>query len=163
MSSAPLRVLVQRAVKPAWLPGTAAIRRWAAAAAGAGRGGEITVRIVDEAESAALNQRYRGKTGPTNVLSFPAELDVPLPGDEPPPLGDIVVCAPVVEREAAEQGKTLEAHFAHLVVHGALHLVGYDHEEDADAEIMEAREREILAEFGFGDPYEAERAVPALE
>src|SRR5690606_19893546 len=130
MSRAPLRVLVQRAVKPAWLPGTAAIRRWATAAAGAGRGGEITVRIVGEAESAALNQRYRGKIGPTNVLSFPAEVDMPLPADEPPPLGDIVVCAPVVEREAAEQSKTLEAHFAHLVVHGTLHLVGYDHEDD---------------------------------
>lgn len=161
MSRAPLRVLVQRAVKPAWLPEAAAIRRWATAAAGAGRGGEITVRIVGEAESAALNQRYRGKIGPTNVLSFPAEVDMPLPADEPPPLGDIVVCAPVVEREAAEQGKTLEAHFAHLVVHGTLHLVGYDHEDDADADVMEAREREILAEFGFGDPYEAERAVRA--
>lgn len=158
MSNAPLRVLVQRAVKPAWLPGTAAIRRWASAAAGDGRTGEITIRIVGEAESAALNERYRGRAGPTNVLSFPAEIDAPLPEGEPPPLGDIVVCAPLVEREAAEQGKALEAHFAHLVVHGTLHLIGYDHEDDADAEIMEGRERQVLAGFGFRDPYEAEHA-----
>ena len=134
------------------------IRRWASAAVGAGRSGEITIRIVGEAESAELNERYRGRTGPTNVLSFPAEIDGPLPDGESLPLGDIVVCAPLVEREAAEQGKALEAHFAHLVVHGALHLVGYDHEDDADAEVMEGRERQVLAGFGFADPYEAEHA-----
>lgn len=155
-----LCVAVQRAVRPAWLPHAAAIRAWAAAAAGAGRDGEMTVRIVGEPESAALNERYRAKAGPTNVLSFPSDVAEPLPGGEPAPLGDIVVCASVVEREALEQGKTLEAHFAHLVVHGTLHLVGYDHLDDADARVMEGREREVLAGFGFGDPYrphEAER------
>jgi len=156
MSRGRLRVTVQRAVPCPWLPDTASIRRWAAAAVGSGRGGEITVRIVGEAESAALNETYRRKSGPTNVLAFPID-DVPLVPEEPTPLGDLVICAPVVEREAAEQGKTVTAHLAHLVVHGTLHLLGYDHDEEAAARVMEDREREILAGFGFDDPYRSER------
>ena len=120
-------------------------------------GGELTIRVVGEAESAELNERYRHKRGPTNVLAFPSE---PLPAegaeDELLPLGDLVICAPVVAREAAEQGKTLEAHWAHIVIHGALHLVGYDHETDAEAGEMEGRERELLAALGIADPYAAE-------
>ena len=118
------------------------------------RSGELTVRIVGAQESAVLNGKYRDKRGPTNVLAFPS--DAPdLPGAELLPLGDLVICAEIVAREAAEQGKPLEAHWAHIVIHGALHLFGYDHETDADAQRMEQRERELLAQLGFSDPYEA--------
>lgn len=125
--------------------------------------GELVVRIVDEHESASLNEQYVGKQGPTNVLAFPAD-DLPLPGKarrrgeanvlrEPKALGDIAICAAVVAREAAEQGKALKAHWAHMVVHGCLHLCGYDHMKAADAKVMESRERELLAGLGIADPY----------
>ena len=112
---------------------------------------ELTIRVVDEAEGRELNRTWRHKDYATNVLSFPADvpdgiLDIPL-------LGDLVICAPVVEREAAEQGKPSQAHWAHLVIHGCLHLLGYDHIEDDEAEEMEALERELLAELGHPDPY----------
>lgn len=112
---------------------------------------ELTIRLVDEPEGRELNHTYRQKDYATNVLSFPADipeglLDIPL-------LGDLVVCIPVVEREAREQGKDLKAHWAHLVIHGCLHLLGYDHLEDAEAEEMEALERQLLAELGYPDPY----------
>ncbi|MGB4074231.1 rRNA maturation RNase YbeY [Pseudomonas sp.] len=112
---------------------------------------ELTIRLVDEAEGRELNHTWRHKDYATNVLSFPADvpdelLDIPL-------LGDLVICVPVVEREAAEQAKALEAHWAHLVIHGCLHLLGYDHIEDEEAEEMEALERELLAELGHPDPY----------
>lgn len=112
--------------------------------------GEITIRIVDESEITALNQTYRGKSLATNVLSFVADMPVPT---EPHYLGDVVISAPVVAREAIEQGKPLQAHWAHLVVHGVLHLLGYDHAAAEDAAAMENLEREILAEFGYADPY----------
>ena len=111
---------------------------------------ELTVRIVDEAEMAELNARYRHKTGPTNILSFPFEAP---PGVELNLLGDLVIAAPVVQREAREQGKTETAHWAHMVVHGTLHLLGYDHLKPAEAEDMEAREINILHELGFSNPY----------
>ncbi|MFQ1852343.1 rRNA maturation RNase YbeY [Aeromonas veronii] len=111
---------------------------------------EVTVRIVDEAESNELNLTYRGKDKPTNVLSFPFEAP---PGLELPLLGDLVICRQVVEREAEEQNKPLMAHWAHMVVHGSLHLLGYDHIEDEEAEEMEALERDIMQELGFADPY----------
>jgi len=149
-----LKVTVQRVAREAETPPVAAIRRWARMAAGDDVRGELTVRVVDAAESAALNERYRGKRGPTNVLSFPAE---PLALGDEQPLGDLVVCAPVVAREAREQRKPLEAHWAHMVVHGVLHLLGYDHETARDAAVMEGRERELLAVLGIADPY-AERA-----
>lgn len=114
--------------------------------------GELTLRLVDETEAAALNERYRGHSGPTNVLAFEAA-DAPAGAEEPRPLGDLVVCAAVVVREAAEQGKGLAAHFAHMLIHGCLHLRGYDHISAADAAVMEAKERELLAELGIGDPY----------
>ena len=114
---------------------------------------EVSVRVVDEDESRSLNKTYRDRDKPTNVLSFPSGIGDYMPGDEPKPLGDIVICAPVVEREAAEQGKSLDDHWAHLVVHGALHLLGFDHENDTDAMEMENLEREILASRGIADPY----------
>ena len=112
---------------------------------------ELTIRLVDEAEGRELNNTWRHKDYATNVLSFPADvpeglLDIPL-------LGDLVICVPVVEREAIEQGKSLEAHWAHLVIHGCLHLLGYDHIDDDEAEEMESLEQNLLAELGHPDPY----------
>jgi len=144
-----LNLSVQYACSTDGLPLRPQIRAWARAALNAdgARGGQITIRLVDAEESQALNREYRGKDYPTNVLSFPYET-------EPVVLGDLVVCAPVVAREADAQGKTLEAHYAHLVVHGLLHLQGYDHETgEEDARRMEDKEREILASLGFADPY----------
>ena len=115
---------------------------------------EMTVRIVDEAESHELNLTYRGKDRPTNVLSFPFECPDEV---ELPLLGDLVICRQVVEREAAEQEKPLMAHWAHMVVHGSLHLLGYDHIEDDEAEEMESLETQIMQGLGFYDPYLAEK------
>lgn len=111
---------------------------------------ELTIRIVDEAESAELNETYRHKSGPTNVLSFPFECP---PEVEMNLLGDLVICAPVVQREAREQGKQEQAHWAHMVVHGTLHLLGYDHLQQDEAEAMESREISIMDVLGFTNPY----------
>ncbi|MBE5252567.1 rRNA maturation RNase YbeY [Mixta mediterraneensis] len=115
---------------------------------------EVTIRLVDKAESHELNLTYRGKDKPTNVLSFPFEAP---PGIELPLLGDLIICRQVVELEAAEQGKTVEAHWAHMVVHGTLHLLGYDHIEDEEAEEMEGIETEIMLALGYPDPYISEK------
>lgn len=115
---------------------------------------EVTIRLVDEAESNELNLTYRGKDKPTNVLSFPFEAP---PGIELPLLGDLIICRQVVEQEAVEQEKALEAHWAHMVVHGSLHLLGYDHIEDDEAEEMESLETEIMHGLGYPDPYLAEK------
>ena len=146
-------VTVQRATAGDGVPTPPELRKWARAALTANVRGELTVRIVDERESAELNARYRGKAGPTNVLSFRAEPPAVDADDELLPYGDVVICAEVDAREAREQGKALAAHWAHMVVHGALHLQGYDHENSRDAGIMEARERAVLNELGFPDPY----------
>jgi len=146
-------VTVQRATAGDGVPTPPELCKWARAALTANVRGELTVRIVDERESAELNARYRGKAGPTNVLSFRAEPPAVDADDELLPYGDVVICAEVVAREAREQGKALAAHWAHMVVHGALHLQGYDHENSRDAGIMEARERAVLNELGFPDPY----------
>lgn len=120
---------------------------------------EMTVRIVDEAESQTLNRTYRGKDYPTNVLSFPFEAPVEVGMEvELPLLGDLVICRQIVEREAAEQQKPLSAHWAHMVVHGSLHLLGYDHIDDNEAEEMESLETEIMHALGFDDPYLSEKA-----
>lgn len=114
---------------------------------------ELTIRVVGSAESRRLNRAWRGKDKPTNVLSFPAQ-DESFHGiNAPVPLGDLAICAPVVAREAREQGKLVRAHWAHMVVHGVLHLVGYDHENDADADRMEGEEIRILERLGFDNPY----------
>jgi probable rRNA maturation factor len=134
------------------LPSEADILRWVAAAVGdAMAEAQLTVRITDEAEIRELNATYRGKDYATNVLSFPFEAP---PGVDLPLLGDIVVCAAVVAREAAEQEKPLQAHWAHMVIHGTLHLLGYDHIEEADAEEMEGLEIALLADLGYANPYE---------
>jgi probable rRNA maturation factor len=146
-------VTVQNAARGAGVPKAAELKRWALHALADDVHGELTVRVVDERESAELNSRYRGKGGPTNVLSFAAEAGSAPGGADLLPYGDVVICADVVAREAREQGKPLAAHWAHMVVHGALHLQGYDHENARDAGIMEARERGLLAELGFPDPY----------
>jgi probable rRNA maturation factor len=115
---------------------------------------EVSVRIVGEDEGRQLNERFRDKSGATNVLSFPAgDPPAEIPAGTPRMLGDIVVCAPVVEREAAEQEKAPAAHWAHMIVHGSLHLLGYDHLDDSEAETMETYEKQILAEGGIDDPY----------
>ena len=109
---------------------------------------ELSVRVVQSDEIQALNKRYRHQDKPTNVLAFPCDVSI-----APGMLGDVVVCSEVVEREAAEQGKSFEAHFAHMIVHGVLHLLGYDHHEAKAAGRMENRERIVLASLGYGDPY----------
>lgn len=128
------------------------IRRWIRAAARdrAPENAEISVRLVGETEMSSLNETYRGKKGVTNVLSFPSDLPAEL---ELPLLGDIVICAPVVLAEAASQGKTPTAHWAHLTVHGTLHLLGYDHVRDEDAAVMEALESAILQRLDYPCPY----------
>ena len=137
------------------LPTAEQIEQWATAAVQPQSDEvEMTVRIVDEAESHELNLNYRGKDRPTNVLSFPFECPDEV---ELPLLGDLVICRQVVEREAQEQDKPLMAHWAHMVVHGSLHLLGYDHIEDDEAEEMESLETQIMTELGFADPYLSEK------
>ncbi len=150
-------VVVQFATGRAGRPAPATLRRWALSAlAASGRAGALTLRVVDADEGAALNRTWRGKRGPTNVLSFPLETP---PGVPEPQLGDIVICAPVVEREAAAQGKARTAHWAHMVVHGVLHLVGHDHQEPRAAAAMERLEIDLLAQLGYPDPYH-DRSFP---
>lgn len=138
-----LTLAVQYAIKPEGAPTRHQFRKWVVAALKSDA--EITLRITDTEEGQALNREYRGKDYATNVLTFPLN-DAPL-------MGDIVFCAPVVAKEAAEQNKSLTAHYAHLTVHGILHLQGYDHEHEQDAEIMEALETQIITKLGYADPY----------
>lgn len=139
-------------------PARRSLQRWAAAALGrAAAGTEIAVRVVGAAESRRLNHRYRHQDKPTNVLSFPAPA-MPVQAREssrlqPKPLGDLVICAAVLAREARQQAKPLRAHWAHLIVHGTLHLAGYDHVRDAEAQRMERREVQVLRRLGFPNPY----------
>ncbi len=150
MAGPEVSVELQRAVR-AWAPSKARLGRWISAAVGRrGAGREVAVRVVGSAESRRLNRGWRRLDHATNVLSFPAPAAAPAPARS---LGDLVICAPVLAREAREQGKPRTAHWAHLVVHGSLHLVGFDHERDADARRMERREKRVLAALGFPDPY----------
>ena len=151
MSAAQAAVDVQYAVSADGIPGAESIRHWAVRALPAGQeSAELSVRVVDEAEITALNRQYRGKDGPTNVLSVPYEA---IPGIDSKLLGDVVICAPVVAGEAIAQGKPLAAHWAHMVIHGVLHLLGHDHHREDDAERMESIEIGLLGELGFPDPY----------
>jgi probable rRNA maturation factor len=134
------------------IPTLANFELWASTALDNSRDqAELTIHIVDAAESTQLNQTYRHKSGPTNVLSFPFQTDIPQ--IKFPLLGDIVICAPVVAQESIDQNKIPEAHWAHMVVHGILHLLGYDHQEEGQALDMERMETRILHRLGYPDPY----------
>jgi probable rRNA maturation factor len=151
MTEPSVELEVQRASDETAFPETADVERWVQAALeGIEKPVGLVIRVVDETEGRELNQRYRGKNKPTNVLSFTFEAP---PGAESDHLGDLVICAPVVAREAQEQGKALNDHWAHLVIHGVLHLRGYDHQTEDEAQVMESREKSILQELGIKDPY----------
>ena len=142
---------IQRADTSEEIPSNVSINRWVKSALGNNDNPvELSIRVVAEQESAELNLRYRGKSGATNVLSFPFSAVTPEPL---PMLGDLVVCAPIVTLEAQQQHKALEAHWAHMIVHGVLHLLGYDHENDNDARVMEILETEILLGLNYPAPY----------
>ena len=146
-----LELDLQTATEVETLPATEAFEGWVQRALeGRREAAELTIRLVDEEESQRLNREYRGKDRPTNVLSFPADLPSVI---ESPLLGDLVICAPVVMQEAQQQNKTAEAHWAHMVVHGVLHLLGYDHQNEQEAAEMEQTEAVLLGEMGFSDPY----------
>jgi len=161
-----LAVTVQVASSRRGVPHARSFNRWAQAACAPylprnDRDLALTIRVVGAAESRRLNRTWRNKDKPTNVLSFPAAPLAPgkngvpsrFPVKEFSELGDLAICAPVVAREAKEQGKTAQSHWAHMVVHGVLHLLGFDHENDRDADVMEVRETKILAQFGYDNPY----------
>jgi probable rRNA maturation factor len=149
-----LIVDIQMASASEEAPDPQSIERWVSAAIDNQRDStELSIRIVDNEEGRALNEQFRGSTGATNVLSFPFENESP----EPLPLiGDIVICAPVVRKEASDQNKTLNAHWAHMIIHGVLHLLGYDHQNETDANLMESLETEIMQGLGFPPPYSSQ-------
>ncbi len=150
-----MRLNLQIASQVSSVPNAEQMQAWlnkTLRAAGSGDA-ELTVRVVEEGESQALNCEYRGIDKPTNVLAFPMG-DIPgLPGAEDPLLGDLVICGTVVEREALEQSKQVTGHWAHMLIHGTLHLLGYDHLEDADALKMELLEQQVMLDCGYADPY----------
>ena len=150
-----MTINVQIATDCSELPDSKLLAQWVDLAIEHIQGAEVVIRIVDEAESAELNETYRQKSGPTNVLSFPFERPKGLPFDAitKNTLGDLVICAPVVFKEAAEQGKQAASHWAHLVIHGCLHLQGYDHIESEQANVMEALEIKLLKNIGIKNPY----------
>lgn len=154
-----LKIALQKPARVKQYPGRRELCRWVEAALASKLGGghkvrcSLVVRIVDEEEGATLNRRYRGGTGPTNVLSFPWEAPAGLQSRHRRHLGDLVICAPLLRREAHLQGKSVRAHWAHLVVHGVLHLLGMDHQDEVGAVAMEDWERRILSGLGFPDPY----------
>lgn len=150
-----IAVQVQYAVPRRGIPFERDFQHWVEAVlVSQSKGGEVTIRVAGENEVAELNKRYRGKEGATNILSFSFEMPAPLPL-KIPFLGDLVICAPIVVREAQEQAKDEQAHWAHLVVHGVLHLLGFDHQQEAAAQQMEALEIIILESLGYPDPYES--------
>lgn len=150
-------IAIQRASEASGVPTDAFIERCARSAMADGTDAGVCLRIVDEDEGRALNRQWRQRDHATNVLSFPADLPE---GAGPAFLGDIVLCAPVIEREAAGQGKRPADHWAHMIIHGILHLRGFDHISAAQARIMETREMQLLQELGISDPYSADRGIP---
>jgi probable rRNA maturation factor len=150
-------IVIQNVVNRKLCPKAALLRSWAAAALGVRqRPVEVTIRIVDMSEMTSLNETYRHKKGPTNVLSFPTDIPQEVLMDVDV-LGDIVICAEVVINEAKDQQKSLEAHWAHMVIHGVFHLLGYDHELDSEAKQMEALEIAVMKKLQFDNPYNEER------
>ncbi len=150
------QISIQNASAETTIPDELSFHRWAAAALKPHcDDAELCIRVVDREESQQLNLQYRKKDKPTNVLSFPTNLSDEVK-DIHPVLGDLVVCAPVVKQEAETQKKQLEAHWAHMTIHGVLHLLGYDHQKNTEAEKMEALEIELLQQLGFSNPYENE-------
>jgi probable rRNA maturation factor len=147
-------IIVQNASRHSEIPAEEDFREWVAAVFAGRARGEVGVRIVAEDEARALNRQYRSRDYATNVLAFPGDDNLEMAGAEAP-IGDIVICAAVVEREAQQQNRDLRAHWAHLTVHGALHLDGFDHETDEQAEQMESREARILQYLGFENPWES--------
>ena len=145
-----LDVFIDQRVEEVVIPAENKIQLWAQAAYLEDSKTTVSISIVDEVESRSLNWRYREKDSATNVLSFPMDLPAEVPDSM---LGDLILCAAIIEQEAREQHKTLDAHWAHMVVHGMLHLQGYDHIQEAAAMQMEALERDILADLGIADPY----------
>ena len=151
MSDQHQAVDIQYAVTVDGMPEESEIRQWVLQTLPEqNKASELTIRVVDEAEITALNRQYRGKEGATNVLSFPYEA---IPGVASDLLGDVVICAPVVVSESVVQNKPLDAHWAHMVIHGVLHLLGYDHHQDDEAHKMEVRETELLDSLGYANPY----------
>ena len=148
-----LDVDIQTKTRERVLPHPNEVKRWAASAYEETQYSSVGILIVDKEEIQNLNLNYRDKDKPTNVLSFPMDLDEGFFQEEPYPLGDIIICAEVVKEEAIRDDKDYISHFAHMVVHGMLHLQGYDHEKDEEAAIMEGRETEILASLNIKDPY----------
>ena len=144
-----VNVAVQRAIEGSEIPSDEQFQQWAAVV-DASNDQEVSIRIVDEAEIVALNLHYRRKSQATNVLAFPAHMPA---GVDLPFIGDIVICAPIVAKQAAEQGKSLLSHWAHMTLHGILHLQGYDHIDDAEAKIMENIEIQLMSKLGFSNPY----------
>ncbi|HIG79867.1 MAG TPA: rRNA maturation RNase YbeY [Cycloclasticus sp.] len=151
-----MRIDVQILSNCSVLPDNDVLIKWVDLATAQRRLAELVIRLVDEEESAELNETYRQKKGPTNVLSFPFEMPEELPSDaiSDDILGDLVICAPVVAKEAKEQGKPVLSHWAHMVIHGCLHLQGYDHVNEDDALVMEAIEIDLLSSIGINNPYE---------
>jgi probable rRNA maturation factor len=147
-----IKLHVQFATEFKELPSFEEFLRWTSEVLGTDSDTSVVIRLVDRAESAELNQSYRRKSGPTNVLSFPFEVPSYVRSAH---LGDLIICAPVVIEQAREQGKSVPSHWAHMVVHGLLHLKGYDHQAPGEASEMEALEIEILARLGYPDPYHA--------
>ncbi len=153
MSAGSVAVVLQNASGESALPSGEQFSRWVTTALEDKVSGEVAVRVVNRAESRALNHTYRGQNRPTNVLAFPAgPLEVALPVEESA-VGDLVICAPVVRDQARSKGISEEAHWAHMVVHGCLHLLGWDHQTDDQARAMQAREGELLISLGYADPY----------
>ena len=146
-----IRIDIQRVAEQDDIPDNKLIRKWIRTVLqGQRTDAELTVRIVGSGEATRLNEQWRGKQGPTNVLSFSFEDDL---GVAPDFLGDIVICAPVIHREASEQNKQLEAHWAHMIIHGTLHLLGYDHQKKAETRKMETLEINLLESLGYRNPY----------